>query len=267
MAIGAATLADIFDPAERGTKMGLYFVAPLLGPALGPIFGGIFTQYFNWRGPFWFLSIVAGLIFVAFLLFFRDSFRKERSRTYQTIVAARIQKKEMAKERSNEVVSARSSVARKCSTSTSGHSDCEAQPCSGTTPADINLSLKDVSPIKPLLQLLRRKNNLLILLPSGELSRWEYERAGTDPAQALLFGFSFSMSYTCSRTMGLRYHYDALHIGLVLLSFGVGTVVATVPLSKIHLESKQEISPEACSAGVFPIVFLTLKTADILVLK
>ncbi|KAF5374145.1 hypothetical protein D9615_008828 [Tricholomella constricta] len=35
--IGAATLADIFEPAERGTKMGIYYMAPLLGPSIGPI--------------------------------------------------------------------------------------------------------------------------------------------------------------------------------------------------------------------------------------
>lgn len=38
LAIGAATLADIYDPAERGAKMGIYYAAPLLGPSLGTIF-------------------------------------------------------------------------------------------------------------------------------------------------------------------------------------------------------------------------------------
>ena len=40
LAIGAATLADIFDSHERGSKMGLYYSAPLLGPSIGPILGG-----------------------------------------------------------------------------------------------------------------------------------------------------------------------------------------------------------------------------------
>ena len=38
--IGAGTLADIFDPKERGTRLGIYYGAPLLGPACGPILGG-----------------------------------------------------------------------------------------------------------------------------------------------------------------------------------------------------------------------------------
>ena len=47
LAIGAATLADIFEPRERGTMMGIYYAAPLLGPSLGPIAGGILTQLFT----------------------------------------------------------------------------------------------------------------------------------------------------------------------------------------------------------------------------
>jgi len=31
LAIGAGTLADIFDSEERGTMLGIYYAAPLLG--------------------------------------------------------------------------------------------------------------------------------------------------------------------------------------------------------------------------------------------
>ena len=34
MAIGAATLADIYDPFERGTKLGIYYAAPCLAHPL-----------------------------------------------------------------------------------------------------------------------------------------------------------------------------------------------------------------------------------------
>ena len=80
MSIGAATLADLYEPAERGTMMGIYYwfvlgaasvlpqhgspmlirSAPLLGPSLGPILGGALTQGFNWRATFWFLTIFTG---------------------------------------------------------------------------------------------------------------------------------------------------------------------------------------------------------------
>ncbi|KAF8805757.1 MFS general substrate transporter [Phlegmacium glaucopus] len=89
LSIGAATLADIFDPKERGKKMGIYYMAPLLGPALGPIFGGVLTSTFNWRATFWFLSILSGSSLLIFILFFHDTFRRQRSLTYQNVLKQR----------------------------------------------------------------------------------------------------------------------------------------------------------------------------------
>ncbi|OJA19748.1 hypothetical protein AZE42_11228, partial [Rhizopogon vesiculosus] len=59
-AIGAGTLADIYEPHQRGTMMGVYYSAPLLGPSLGPIIGGALTQGLSWRAIFWFLVIWGG---------------------------------------------------------------------------------------------------------------------------------------------------------------------------------------------------------------
>ena len=88
IALGAATLADIYEPAQRGTMMGIYYSAPLLGPSLGPILGGALTQAFSWRATFWFLAIFVGLCFLSFIPF-RDTFRRERSLTYQAALRRR----------------------------------------------------------------------------------------------------------------------------------------------------------------------------------
>lgn len=37
-----------------------------------------------------------------------------------------------------------------------------------------------------------------------------------------LFAFSYCIAYTCSRTLSNFYHLNALQVGLVLLSFGLG---------------------------------------------
>ncbi|OAX35928.1 MFS general substrate transporter, partial [Rhizopogon vinicolor AM-OR11-026] len=87
--IGAATLADIYEPHQRGTMMGVYYSAPLLGPSLGPIIGGALTQGLSWRAIFWFLVIWGGLVVLAFLFLFKDTFRKERSVTYQNVLKRR----------------------------------------------------------------------------------------------------------------------------------------------------------------------------------
>lgn len=52
LALGAGTLADMYDPHERGTKLGVYYACPLLGPALGPIIGGAVTAAADWRATF-----------------------------------------------------------------------------------------------------------------------------------------------------------------------------------------------------------------------
>jgi MFS family permease len=34
----------MYEPFERGTKLGIFYAAPILGPSLGPILGGLLTQ-------------------------------------------------------------------------------------------------------------------------------------------------------------------------------------------------------------------------------
>jgi len=80
------------------------------------------------------------------------------------------------------------------------------------TPAihDIKLSLKDVNPVVPVIMVLRRYNNLAILLSSG-----------------IFFAFGYSVTYTCSRILDEDYGYNPLQIGLVLLSYGCGSMLGS----------------------------------------
>lgn len=62
LAVGGGTIADLFEPAERGSAMGMYSLAPLLGPAIGPLVGGWIVQELGqWRWIFWVSSIYGGL--------------------------------------------------------------------------------------------------------------------------------------------------------------------------------------------------------------
>ncbi|KAF9229860.1 major facilitator superfamily domain-containing protein, partial [Melanogaster broomeanus] len=69
----------------------------------------------------------------------------------------------------------------------------------------------DVNPFPPYLRILSRRNNVAILIPSG-----------------LLFAFSFTITYTCARTLALYYDYDALRTGLVLLAYGIGSILGSI---------------------------------------
>ncbi|KAJ3766891.1 vacuolar DHA amino acid exporter [Lentinula raphanica] len=226
MSIGAATLADIYDPVERGTKMGIYYIAPLLGPSLGSIIGGGLTTAFTWRSPFYFLAIMGGIVFMSFLLFFKDTFRRERSLTYQSVLKARLReaKKTLA------VENVKPEDEKSCPNDT----DIEKQVIQETLP-EIKLGLLDVNPLRPMAFILRRKYNLFMLTASG-----------------LYFAFAFVVVYTTSRTLGTYYLYDPMNIGLVLLAYGIGTVCGSIvggrwsdyELSRLKSQNGGKSTPE-----------------------
>lgn len=225
LAIGAATLADIYDSHERGSKMGLYYSAPLLGPSIGPILGGgcvrksehahrancgipnRLTQGFDWRACFWFLVIFGGLNLLSFTFLFKDTFRRERSLAYQ-----RVLKRNLEENQRNEAQS-RASSEKKPNAHVADSEAAEGQP----TPAafsDIKLSLKDVDPVMPMLRVLRRLNNPVILVASGEFEKCRCGlRDAEVPPAGFIYGFSYSILYTSARVLGAQYGYDALHTG------------------------------------------------------
>lgn len=220
MSLGAATLADIFDPAERGTVMGIYYIAPLLGPSLGSIIGGALAQAWNWRATFWFLAIWSGCCVISFV-FFKDTFRKERSLTYQAVVK-RIKAEQAASPPTVSEKDLKSDDGSKSAESErSGPNDVEAQAPVLPPLKDVKLSLTDLNPVTPIFHILRRWNNFFILVPSGEYFS-QHCSTSTHIISGLLFAFTYCICYTCSLTMSSKYGSDALKIGLVLLAFGIG---------------------------------------------
>ncbi|KZT53351.1 MFS general substrate transporter [Calocera cornea HHB12733] len=192
LSIGAGTLADIFEPRERGSMMGVYYAAGLLGPSLGPLLGGALTSGLGWRSTFWFLVIFAGCTLVLFI-FFKDTFRKERSLAYRSAVN-RAAARARAKNGGAAIIQAGRVVTR------------------GGDSEEIKLSLRDVNPITPAWRILQRVNILTIMFGS-----------------ALLFAFVYSTSYTAAITFARPpYNYDSMYIGLVLLSFGLGNVLGSI---------------------------------------
>ncbi|KAG0652254.1 MFS transporter 2 [Hyphodiscus hymeniophilus] len=63
-AVGAGTIADIWESFERGKAMGLFYLGPLLGPLLAPIIGGVLTEVWDWRATQWFQAIYGGVLFL-----------------------------------------------------------------------------------------------------------------------------------------------------------------------------------------------------------
>ena len=67
-AVGAGTIADIWEVRERGRAMGTFYLGPLCGPLFAPIIGGALAEKFGWRSTQWFLAIYGGAVLV-FLFF------------------------------------------------------------------------------------------------------------------------------------------------------------------------------------------------------
>ncbi|KAF9891938.1 hypothetical protein FE257_002901 [Aspergillus nanangensis] len=69
-AVGAGTIADIWDPHERGRAMSIFYLGPLCGPLFAPIVGGALAQRWGWRSTLWFSAVYGGitLIFLVFAL-------------------------------------------------------------------------------------------------------------------------------------------------------------------------------------------------------
>lgn len=67
-AVGAGTIADIWEPAHRGRAMGIFYLGPLTGPLFSPIIGGALVQAYSWRATMWFLSIY-GSVMLLMLIF------------------------------------------------------------------------------------------------------------------------------------------------------------------------------------------------------
>lgn len=69
-AVGAGTIADIWESRERGRAMGIFYLGPLCGPLFAPIIGGALGSGLGWRSTQWFLVIYGGatLIFIILAL-------------------------------------------------------------------------------------------------------------------------------------------------------------------------------------------------------
>ncbi|KAJ7127020.1 major facilitator superfamily domain-containing protein [Mycena epipterygia] len=63
LAVGGGVIGDIYKLTERGTAMGIFFAASLLGNAISPIVGGWGAKYSSWR------NVQLGLFFAGLFVY------------------------------------------------------------------------------------------------------------------------------------------------------------------------------------------------------
>lgn len=74
IAVGAGTLADLYDDVERTWPLALYGIGPSIGPVIAPIISGFVVEYLNWHWTFWIVAIIVGVVFVVGVFFYRESY-------------------------------------------------------------------------------------------------------------------------------------------------------------------------------------------------
>ncbi|CAG8959764.1 hypothetical protein HYFRA_00001671 [Hymenoscyphus fraxineus] len=67
-------LADIWPQSHRSVPFALFATAGSLGPVFAPIVGGFISQYLTWRGNYWLLSILSGVIYVAMIIILPETY-------------------------------------------------------------------------------------------------------------------------------------------------------------------------------------------------
>ncbi|KAJ7882012.1 MFS general substrate transporter [Mycena olivaceomarginata] len=73
MSVGGGVIADMYKLTERGTAMGIFLAAALLGNALAPVIGGWVAHYASWRYLQLALFAFGGLLTVAMALYLPET--------------------------------------------------------------------------------------------------------------------------------------------------------------------------------------------------
>lgn len=83
-AVGAGTIADIWEVKERGRAMGIFYLGLLLGPLFGPIIGGLLAQHLGWRSTQWFLAVYGAVLVLSILFALPETLKAPDSKSLET---------------------------------------------------------------------------------------------------------------------------------------------------------------------------------------
>ncbi|KAL1656139.1 Dityrosine transporter 1 [Didymella pomorum] len=73
--VGAGTVADITEPANRASALAWFLMGPQLGPVFGPLVGGAFANVSRWRWVFGFLALLCLPVYCAILFCMPETLR------------------------------------------------------------------------------------------------------------------------------------------------------------------------------------------------
>ncbi|OKL63907.1 hypothetical protein UA08_00615 [Talaromyces atroroseus] len=78
-AVGAGTIADLWEVKERGRAMSYFYIGPLCGPLFAPIIGGLLAERWGWRSTMWFMVVFGAIVFVFLLVALPETLQQRKS--------------------------------------------------------------------------------------------------------------------------------------------------------------------------------------------
>ncbi|KAK8119144.1 major facilitator superfamily transporter [Apiospora kogelbergensis] len=207
VALCQAVVSDMITSAERGQYVGYAAVPTILAPALGPVIGGLISQFLGWRWIFWFLTILAGAFTVLYALFMPETCRNvvgdgslRPHKAYRTLwQLGKDALEDRRRARNNE-----------------NNPDLSLQPTtSRASTTKQALQVRKLNPLKSL-AILFDKEMFLLLIYSSIVFAGFYAVATAMPAQ-----------------LSRNYGFDDLHVGLMFLPLGGGSIFAAAVLGRL----------------------------------
>jgi multidrug resistance protein len=69
LVVGQATIADIYQPNDRGSAYGIFYAFYFSAGLLGPTIGGQLSYNYGWRSSFILVTIISLVVFISYVLF------------------------------------------------------------------------------------------------------------------------------------------------------------------------------------------------------
>lgn len=196
VALASGLVGDLITSSERGQYIAFSSLGSVLGPTLSPVIGGLLSQYLDWHWIFWFLLILSGVFFVPFFLFFPETSRKlvGDGSIPPPWTSWNLADVMRHKNRAKEGITVDQEKLKEL---------------------HANARISFPNPLSTLV-IFGSLEAMLVLLATG-----------------FAFACFYAISTGAASVLSEVYHYDEIHIGLVFLSIGGGSVISAFTTGKI----------------------------------
>jgi multidrug resistance protein len=212
-AVGAGTIADIWEPRERGKAMGIFYLGPLCGPLFAPIIGGALAQGFGWRATQWFLVIFGGIVLVGLVFLLPETLTKRKSGLDNVPVQTRAEVSKAVMSNTNKDSAPETTTPMEATTST---------PDLQRTSTRQSVKDKSKKGVKLLKRCLIDPLEIILLLRFPAV-------AVTVFYAAITFGSLYTLNVSIELSFSSPpYNFSTLIVGLLYIPNSIGYVLASI---------------------------------------